>query len=160
MSEKKRKQRSGLRGAARLYAVQILYRSTMGHQSLRKLIDESSAKDEIFISENVSIFDMDHEFFTNLLMATEQHIVEVDEIIRKHLSENWSLDRIDSVIVCVFRLAITEIICFKNTPINVILNEYVEIAKAFFGKPQVSFVNGLLHSVANDSEVRVSDACP
>ncbi|GHU12452.1 N utilization substance protein B [Alphaproteobacteria bacterium] len=146
-SKNERKSKTGLRGMSRLCAVQMAYKAGLCGQKVSSLANDSA---EIFISESISSSEMDRPFLKNLLNAMEENIVFIDSVIEKHLSESWKLDRIDSVTKCILRFAIAELHCFKEIPINVILNEYIEISKAFFENSEVSFVNGLLNVAAKE----------
>ena len=148
---KKRRAKSGLRGLARFCALQTLYKSEFCNDAIVNTFCKSDPenKEEAFLSESISVSEMDKNFFKQLMNESTKNISEIDKIIEKNLSKNWSMDRIDPVTKCILRLGITELICFKETPSNVIFNEYIEIAKAFFDTPEVSFINGLLNKAAN-----------
>lgn len=142
---------------SRLCAVQISYKAALCGQKISDLVNEKGAK-EIFISENISSSHMDEDFFQKLLEATEKNSALVNGLVEKYLSANWKIDRLDSVVKCILQLAISELYCFQEIPTNVILNEYIEISKAFFSGSEVAFVNGLLNAVAK--ELRASDSTP
>lgn len=148
---KKRRTKSGLRGVARFCALQTLYKSEFCNSSVDGVFDgsESENEAEAFLTESISVSEMDKNFFKQLMNESTKNLSEIDEIIAKNLSKNWSMDRIDSITKCILRLGIAELMCFKETPSNVIFNEYIEIAKAFFDTPEVSFINGILNKVAD-----------
>lgn len=140
---------------ARFYAVQMVYRASITESELKKIIDEDCSK--IFITENVSISEMDVEFFRQLIEITEENLSVLDKIIAENLSNKWRMDRLDNVIKSILRLGTAELLFFKNIPANVVFNEYIEISKSFFEKNEVAFINGLLNSIANtDSDKKVS----
>ncbi|GHT90385.1 N utilization substance protein B [Alphaproteobacteria bacterium] len=148
-SKNERKSKTGLRGMSRLCAVQVAYKAGLCGQKMSVLANDPASL-EIFISENISSSEMDNAFFKSLLDMMEENIAFIDGVIEKHLSESWKLERIDSVIKCILRLAIAELMCFKEIPINVVLNEYIEITKAFFDVSEVAFVNGLLNVASKE----------
>lgn len=151
MQEKIRKSKSSLRGLTRLYAVQVMYRQEFEKRPLEKIIAESKANPEILISDEISLNEIDAEFFEELLTKAKIHQKEIDKLIEKNISENWSFDRFDRVMQALLRLGVCEIVFFENIPANVVFNEYVEIAKAFFKKSEVSFVNGILNAIFKQS---------
>ncbi|MDR2794513.1 MAG: transcription antitermination factor NusB [Holosporaceae bacterium] len=153
LSKKERRSQTGLRGMARLCAVQTSYKAGFCDQKIPDLINEKDQK--IFISENLSSSEMDEEFFKNLLSALYENGCLVDGMVGKHLSAGWKFERLDSVIKCILRLAITELHCFREIPTSVILNEYIEISKAFFEGSEIAFVNGLLNSAAQELRATV-----
>jgi N utilization substance protein B len=140
---------------ARLCAVQMSYRAGICGQKISDLINNKEDR-KVFISENLSSSEMDEEFFKNLLNAAHANSTLVDTLVGKHLSAGWKLERLDSVIKCILRLAITELHCFREIPTNIILNEYIEISKAFFERSEVAFVNGLLNAAAQELRAVVS----
>jgi len=71
---------------------------------------------------------------------------ELDNII-EHSAENWEMNRMACVDRNILRLAAYEITDMKDTPINVIINEAVEIAKRFSTDDSGKFVNGILDNM-------------
>ena len=72
----------------------------------------------------------------------------IDKIIEKYL-HNWTLDRMALVDKNILRLATFELLVFLETPVNVIINEAIEIAKEYSTKDSGRFVNGLLDQIKN-----------
>ncbi len=147
MQETIRKSKSGLRGLTRLYAVQMMYRREFENSPLEKIIAESKVSPKILISEEISLNEIDSEFFEELLTKSKIHQEEIDKLIEENIADNWSFGRFDKVMQALLRLGTCEILFFENIPANVVFNEYIEIAKAFFQKNEVSFVNGILNAI-------------
>jgi N utilization substance protein B len=147
MSKKERASLGGLRSMARFYAVQMVYQASITGFELKKIIDEDCAK--IFITESISVSEMDVEFFRQLIKITEENLSVLDKIIAENLSNKWRMDRLDNVIKSILRLGAAELLYLKNIPANVVFNEYIEISKSFFEKSEVAFINGLLNSIAD-----------
>jgi N utilization substance protein B len=64
-------------------------------------------------------------------------------------TKNWDLDRVAFMDVIIMQCALAEIVSFPNIPINVSLNEYVEIAKTYSTPKSGSFINGTLDGIVN-----------
>lgn len=64
-------------------------------------------------------------------------------------SKNWGLDRVAVMDVIIMQIALAEILSFPNIPINVSLNEYVEIAKLYSTPKSGGFINGTLDGIVN-----------
>lgn len=64
-------------------------------------------------------------------------------------TKNWDLDRIAFMDVVIMQCALAEILSFPNIPVNVSLNEYVEIAKLYSTAKSGSFINGTLDGIVN-----------
>ena len=73
----------------------------------------------------------------------------IDPLIKK-VAENWELHRMATVDRCLLRLATYEILHEMDTPINVIINEAVEIAKRFSTSESSKFVNGILDKIKQE----------
>lgn len=68
---------------------------------------------------------------------------EIDALIKKY-AKNWEIDRMAAVDRNIIRLATYEIIDMPETPINVIIDEAVEISKKYSTRDSSKFVNGIL----------------
>ena len=72
----------------------------------------------------------DRNFALKLLNETLNHWEETEKKIEERL-ENWDLDRISLMDKIILATAISELDYFPLTPARIIINEYIEIAKAF-----------------------------
>lgn len=92
----------------------------------------------------------DATFGRDLFIATvkgkEEYRALVDSVLNK---DSWDTDRLAfmDVVICVTALA--EILNFPKIPINVSINEYIEIAKAYSTSKSGFFINGLLGALVN-----------
>lgn len=64
-------------------------------------------------------------------------------------SRNWDLNRVAIMDVVIMQIALAEILSFPNIPVNVSLNEYVEIAKLYSTPKSGGFINGTLDGIVN-----------
>ena len=83
----------------------------------------------------------------------QNNLSRIDDCISKNVAKNWSFSRLDKVMQSLLRLGTCEILFFKEIPSKVIFNEYIEIAKSFFAKNDVSFVNGILNSIYKQEKI-------
>jgi len=90
----------------------------------------------------------DREFGMKLLRTTIENGDEYLKIIDAH-TQNWDLDRIIFMDILIMQTAIAEICNFPTIPINVTLNEYIEISKKYSTEKSGTFVNGVLDNVVN-----------
>lgn len=77
---------------------------------------------------------------------------ELDEVIKKHLGTNWTLNRIAKMDLIILRMAIFEMIYAGDVPNTVALNEAIELTKKFSDDRSRKFVNGVLSNVMKDLE--------
>lgn len=86
-------------------------------------------------------------FARTLLFGALKNVLEVDRLVQQS-SEHWTLARICRIDRNILRMAVYEIINFKDTPVSVIINEAVEIAKLYAAPDAASFINGVLDHAA------------
>ncbi len=72
-------------------------------------------------------------------------------MIRKALTEDWPLSRLDSTLRAILRAGVYELTRRKDVPVAVIVSEYVDIAKAFYTEDEPKLVNAVLDRVARRS---------
>jgi N utilization substance protein B len=88
-----------------------------------------------------------------LVRGVTQHWAELDEILTK-LSQNWRLERMAIVERNVIRIALYELKYAENVPVNVVLNEAVELAKRYGTAEGAAFTNGLLDRAVGELGVQ------
>jgi N utilization substance protein B len=91
------------------------------------------------------------EFAELLVNETIKEQNKIDSLIEKY-AENWELSRMATVDRNILRIGACEMLKTPQTPINVIIDEAVEIAKKFSTADSSKFVNGILDKI---KEVRV-----
>ncbi|MDR0371605.1 MAG: transcription antitermination factor NusB [Prevotellaceae bacterium] len=92
--------------------------------------------------------EQDWEFAKELLTQTISRSDEYQELISR-FTKNWDYDRIAFMDILILKIALAEIINFPTIPINVSLNEYIEIAKFYSTEKSANFVNGILDNIVN-----------
>lgn len=108
---------------------------------------------EGFSEKGLKQFWSDHEaaedirsFAERLIRGTVTERANIDGMIQTY-AENWSLDRIAVVDRNVLRLAVYEILKEKDIPLNVTINEAIEVARKFSSEESGTFINGLLDRI-------------
>ena len=71
------------------------------------------------------------------------------EIIRRNIT-NWELERVALMDIIIMQTALAELMSFPAIPVNVTLNEYIELAKTYSTERSGVFVNGVLNNVVNE----------
>jgi len=130
------------RRSARGFALQVLY---------ARDVDPSVAVDSAVTGWPESFrLDVDPEaaaFSAELVNGVVLHAVRVDDLITA-ASRNWRLERMGRVDRNILRLGVAEMLHFPNTPVGVVINEAVELAKRYGTGDSSAFVNGVLDRVA------------
>ncbi len=89
----------------------------------------------------------DSTFFSKLVEGAWSVHVRSDDIIAGALKPGWTLDRLESVTRAILRAALYEV-TETQTPAPVIIDEYLNLTRAFFDDGEVAFVNGVLNTVS------------
>jgi len=88
----------------------------------------------------------------NLMKKIENNFARIRELIMKYAPE-WPVDKMDPVERAVLVLGICELIDpEKDVPVNVAINEAIELAKTYGDESSGKFINGVLNAVAHDKD--------
>ena len=141
-------EQSNIRSAARLASVQALYQMELSGADANDVIAEFVAHR---LTENADLptheaADVAH--FQDLTRGVVSHQKQIDQSIEKALSEDWTLGRLDATLRAVLRSAAFELLERPDVPAKVIINEYVDVAHAFFSNAEPGVVNGVLDTMA------------
>jgi transcription antitermination protein NusB len=71
---------------------------------------------------------------------------QIDDMLSKHTA-NWDLKRMTVIDRNILRMAVGELLFFKETPFKVVIDEAVEIAKIYGTEESWKFVNGVIDSI-------------
>lgn len=143
------------RSVARLAAVQALYQMEVSSAGAETVIREFSEHrfDRDVPSdpgEDMPLAQADEAFFADLVRGVVQHQKVIDSAVVKRLATGWKLERLDATVRAILRAGAYELSKRADVPTEVVIDEYVELAKSFFEGPEPGFVNGALDAVAQD----------
>ncbi len=136
--------------AARLAAVQALYQIAMTGVGAEQVVQEFLEERLKETVDEVSLAEADRKLFRRLVAGAAAHAQTADDMLASALPEDWPLDRIETLLLVLFRAAIYELAEEAATPPKVVITQYVDVAHAFFGGKEPGFVNGLLDKLARD----------
>ena len=110
-----------------------------------KRFDEKAGHKQAILPEYASEEDID--FARKLFRAA---ILNADEYqhYMSEMSRNWDFNRLAFMDVIIMQIAIAEMMTFPGIPINVTINEYVEIAKLYSTPRSGGYINGILDPIA------------
>jgi len=91
----------------------------------------------------------DKEFFEKILDTTVQHDLEYNEMIAAK-TKNWEVDRLANTDQIILKMAISEMMNFRNIPVKVTINEYIELSKNYSTPKSKQFVNGILDVISSE----------
>jgi N utilization substance protein B len=138
------------RSVARLAAVQALYQMEVSSAGAEAVIREFAEHRFDRDVEDMTLAGADEAFFADLVRGVVAHQGEVDKAVVRRLAQNWRLERIDATVRAILRAGAYELTHRADVPTEVVIDEYVELAKSFFEGPEPGFVNGALDGVAQD----------
>ncbi|MEK7265056.1 MAG: transcription antitermination factor NusB [Pseudomonadota bacterium] len=135
---------------SRLAAVQALYQMEAGGAGVESVILEFRTHRLGGDIEGRLLHEADEDFFIDLLRGVIRLQTKIDPQIEKRLAKSWTLARLDSTARAILRAAAYELIHRAETPAKAIINEYLELANAFFGDEDPRFINAVLDAMARD----------
>lgn len=127
---------------ARMAVVSLLYAYDLGNGNTAEHTDE--------ILEEKKIRNKQKDFALDLYEGVMEHIEACDKAIREHLKD-WDFERLGTIERATLRLAAYEIL-FGELDSAVVINEAVEITKAFGTEQSPKFINGVLDAIAKDKK--------
>lgn len=138
------------RTVARLALVQALYQMDItggGVESIiREFIDHRFDAD----LEGEPLAEADEIFFAEGARGIVKEQSTIDGLISERLASGWRIERLDSTVRAILRAGAWELKYRSDIGLEVVINEYVEIARAFFDEAEARFVNGALDGIAKD----------
>jgi N utilization substance protein B len=141
----------GGRHRARRLAVQALYQWQEGQHGPAEIIEQFLKVRTGETGEGGMRRDADQPLFRDVVEGTVSHKEELEQIVAGALAEDWTLERIDRLVRAILMAGAYELLHRKDVPARVAINEYVEIAHAFYDQGEPTFVNSVLDRVARQS---------
>jgi transcription antitermination protein NusB len=147
------------RSRSRMAAVQALYQMDLAGTDLDAVIEDftqvrfaagpSAAADAIVDADaNDALVGADAQFFAELLRGVVRRQRDIDPLVDAQLAAGWRLARVDSILRATLRSGTFELLERADIPSRVIINEYVDVAKAFFHDDEPKVVNGVFDKLA------------
>ena len=88
-------------------------------------------------------------FTRELADGVEANREQLDEVIARH-SKGWSIDRIAPLERNIMRVAVFEALHREDVPVEVAIDEAVELTKEYCGSDAPGFVNGILGAAVGE----------
>ena len=141
-----------MKSASRLFAVQALFQMESSGQTVVKIVREFESHRFGEVFDDVEMAEGDPAHFRKVVDGAVNWQAKIDQMTDRALVAKWPIDRIDPVIRALFRAAGSELVSME-TPPKVVINEYVDVAKAFFPEGKESkFVNAVLDHMAREEK--------
>ena len=131
------------RRRARELVLLALYAQEHGEKSADEAF-VSTVAEEKMNKKNLEFSRALFDYVLNNIEWADQQIV--------NLADNWKIERIAAIDRTILRMALVEIEHIPQTPIKVVLNEAIELAKKFSTMESSRFVNGILDNFVKKME--------
>ena len=138
------------RTVARLGAVQALYQMELAGEGVDTVIAEFSNHRFDTDIEGEPLAEADEAYFAEIVRGVVGSQRDIDTAVKARLASNWRLERLDSTLRALLRAGAWELRDRQDVPREIVIDEYVELAKAFFDDAEAKFVNAALDGVARD----------
>jgi N utilization substance protein B len=145
------------RAQARLAAVQALYQMDLAQSDLNEVIWEFVCHRFGDKAEVDDVRAADPVFFSQLIKGVVARQRDIDPLLDQQLAAGWRLVRIDSILRAVLRGGLYELMERQDVPARVVIDEYIEVAHAFFAGEEPKVVNGILDKLAR--KLRPGEFC-
>jgi N utilization substance protein B len=121
--------------------MQMLFQSDVGKQT------PDQVRKTFWTAREESIDADTRGFAEDLFRVATAREEEVDALIEQY-SANWRIPRMPAVDRNLLRLAVAELLGFPGTPVPIVINESLEIAKRYAAPESLGFLNGILDAIA------------
>ncbi|GAC1391442.1 MAG: transcription antitermination factor NusB [Candidatus Saccharimonadales bacterium] len=147
------------RHLGRIIALQTLY-----EQEFRQDCQDKSFQLSSVLERNIGRYKTmveDQEFIVKLVKGVDEKMSEIDAILQP-IAPEWPINQIARMDRMVLRIGTYELLFGTHIPPKVVINESVELAKAFGGENSSKFINGVLGTVLRnkDADKTVTDTPP
>ena len=134
--------------SARLACVQSLYKIEItGNSDDSIMFDYLLERWSTINGEGKKLFQPNKDKFEFLMCGVKMEKEEIDEIISAAISKDREFERLEILLKSILRAGTLELLREHNVPLAVIIDEYVEIAHAFYFEKEPAFVNGVLDTI-------------
>ncbi|WP_332679170.1 transcription antitermination factor NusB [Brevundimonas sp.] len=142
------------RTVARLAAVQALYQMELAGEGVETVISEFLNHRFDADIEGEPLAEADEDYFAQIVRGVVGGQRDIDDAVKARLASNWRMERLDSTLRALLRAGAWELRERQDVPREIVIDEYVELAKAFFDDAEAKFVNAALDGVARDARPR------
>jgi len=138
------------RSAARMAATQALYQILLTGTAAENVIAEFEKFRRGGETDASCLGGADLALFADIVRGAAARRGAIEAALQQALAEDWPLARLETLLRAVLWAGAYELANRPDIPIEVVINEYVDIAHAFFAGKEPSFVNGVLDRLARE----------
>jgi N utilization substance protein B len=130
----------GKRRKSRELAMQMLFQADVGRQTPDEVRGTFwRARDEVDSGTR--------GFAEDLFRVATARATEIDTLLEQY-SKNWRINRMPAVDRNLLRMAVAELLGFPGTPVPIVIDEALDIARRYSAPESIDFLNGMLDTIA------------
>ena len=114
-------------------------------------IDEMKEQFELYFEKKAPMSEKDETYVSERVYDILSKLNEIDSDIEE-ASESWTVSRMSKIDLSIMRLAYYEMRYDESVPLQVAINEAVEIAKLYGGDNSPSFIYGVFGKLAKNGK--------
>ncbi|MBO6280921.1 MAG: transcription antitermination factor NusB [Alphaproteobacteria bacterium] len=148
-----------MKSGARLAAVQANYMIALGQLPVdeviedfvqgkvgRFAIDDSNGEDN---EKFVELGPIDTEYFEKMVRGAQSKKEDLEKSLNQFLHGEWSYERMNGIMQALLLSAVYELANTTEVDTKILIQEYVDLAYAFFSKNEPKMVNAVLDQIAH-----------
>ncbi len=142
---------SANRHLGRIIALQTLY-----EQEFRRECNDDKFDLSEVLNRNIQRYHEtvdDRKFIKDLVLGVNKYSSELDDLLQP-LAPEWPISQIARMDRMVLRIGAYELVHVRDIPPKVVINESVELAKAFGGDNSSKFINGVLGTLLKQQDAK------
>ena len=136
------------RRKGRILAFQALYSWDVSQTPLEDLIKFSWQND---VQQEADSNTEETAFARIIVTGTIEHVAQIDELIKNHLSASWTMERINKVTLAILRMSIYEMEFQKGSEKKIVIDEAVNIAREYGLEDSYKFINAVLDKIGKEN---------
>ena len=94
--------------------------------------------------------DEEQTFAAMIISGTVEHIKEIDALITKHISSNWTFERINKVSLAILRTSVYQMKFQAGVEPKIVIDEAVNIAREYGPEDSYKFINAVLDKIGKE----------
>lgn len=149
----KNKVENNAKRLARLAAVQGLYQIALLPKPAAEVIKDFRTNPSHLLEESAEggkVPVVDFDLFANVLGGVMENVETLDQMIAGAFDGKISADRVEILLKAILRAGAYELYHNGDIPAGVIINDYVDVAHAFFSAKEPGLVNGVMDKLAKN----------
>ena len=133
---------------ARLLAVQALYQAMHSGQPVSSVINEYLEHRVGMEIEGEKLQPPDGALFKNILNGAQERMADIEVLIRANSRKDVNGRDIELLLKTILICGTFELLSHQAIDSPIIINDYLNITHAFYGKSEVGYVNAVLDAVS------------